>query len=175
MSRHMIWIGWQQGCKHVSRIRLLHCWGLCEPDKQENVYNQWWYWLCTLSLLTFLDLSHSHLLTHSSLCTLVLFWKQPKQHEYLTTKVKVIIFQPKKLSSMNFKRITMAKDLILLVVTKLIRLQLRQLPVTFWSNCQPVGFFFKRRRISGCHWFRRTSDNQWQPETRLRSQAIKGV
>ena len=42
---------------------------------------------------------------------------------------------------MNFKRITMAKDLILLVVTKLIRLQLRQLPVTFWSNCQPVGFF----------------------------------
>ena len=61
---------------------------------------------------------------------------------------------------MNFKRITMAKDLILLVVTKLIRLQLRQLPVTFWSNCQPVGFFFKRRRISGCHWFRRTSDSR---------------
>ena len=23
MNHHMIWIGWQQGCKHISRIRLL--------------------------------------------------------------------------------------------------------------------------------------------------------
>ena len=39
----------------------------------------------------------------------------------------------------------------------------------------------ERRRISACHWFRRTSDrrksvtggNQWQAEIRLRSQATK--